>query len=38
MSIDYSTVTELAGDEISQEQLERLCHRYYWANQDACGC
>lgn len=31
MPIDYSTVTELAGDEISQEQLERLCHRYYWA-------
>jgi ubiquinone/menaquinone biosynthesis C-methylase UbiE len=31
MRIDYSTVTELAGEEISQEQLERLCHRYYWA-------
>ncbi|MFZ2486574.1 MAG: class I SAM-dependent methyltransferase [Anaerolineae bacterium] len=31
MTVDYSTVTELAGDEISQEQLERLCHRYYWA-------
>jgi SAM-dependent methyltransferase len=31
MSIDYSTVTELAGDEITEEQLERLCHRYYWA-------
>jgi ubiquinone/menaquinone biosynthesis C-methylase UbiE len=31
MPIDYSTVTEMSGDEISQEQLERLCHRYYWA-------
>lgn len=31
MQIDYSTVTELAGDDITQEQLERLCHRYYWA-------
>jgi len=31
MPVDYSTVTELAGDEITQEQLERLCHRYYWA-------
>ena len=35
MVIDYSTVTELAGDEISQEQLNRLCHRYYWAG-DYC--
>ena len=31
MTVDYSTVTELAGDEVSQEQLERLHHRYYWA-------
>ena len=31
MRIDYSTVTELSGDDITQEQLERLCHRYYWA-------
>lgn len=31
MTIDYSTVTEIAGDEISHEQLNRLCHRYYWA-------
>lgn len=35
--IDYSTVTELAGDEISQEQLERLCHRYYWAAAYSTG-
>jgi ubiquinone/menaquinone biosynthesis C-methylase UbiE len=28
---DYSTVTELAGDEITREQLERLCHRYFWS-------
>ena len=31
MAADSSTVTELACDEISHEQLERLCHRYYWA-------
>lgn len=37
MAIDYSTVTELAGDEISQEQLERLCHRYYWAGAHCVG-
>jgi ubiquinone/menaquinone biosynthesis C-methylase UbiE len=35
--IDYSTVTERAGDEISQEQLERLCHRYYWAGSYCDG-
>lgn len=26
-------VTEIAGDEISQEQLERMCDRYYWAKK-----
>ena len=35
--IDYSTVTEMAGDEITQEQLERLCHRYYWAGTYCAG-
>lgn len=29
--IDYSDVTELAEDEVSAEQVERLAHRYYWA-------
>lgn len=24
-------VTEIEGQQISQEQLERMCHRYYWA-------
>jgi len=28
---DFLSVTELAGDDVTQEQLERLCHRYYWA-------
>ena len=37
MSIDYSTVTELAGEEISSEQLDRLCHRYYWAGTYCTG-
>lgn len=35
MSQDFSTVTELAGDEVSAEQVERLAHRYYWAG-DYC--
>lgn len=33
----FLTVTELAGEEISQEQLERLCHRYYWARDYCVG-
>lgn len=31
MSKSFLTVTELAGDEISQEQLDRMHHRYSWA-------
>lgn len=31
MGNDYLDVTELAGDEVSREQIERICHRYYWA-------
>jgi SAM-dependent methyltransferase len=34
---DFSTVTELAGDEVSQEQVERICHRYYWAGGYCAG-
>lgn len=31
--VDYLSVTELSGDEVSQEQVERICHRYFWAGQ-----
>ena len=31
MELDFLSVTELAGDEVTQEQVERLCNRYYWA-------
>lgn len=31
MAVDFCSVTEMAGDEVSREQVERLCHRYYWA-------
>jgi ubiquinone/menaquinone biosynthesis C-methylase UbiE len=46
MSVNFKEVTELSGEEISYEQLQRLCNRYYWAanyckNKDvlevACG-
>lgn len=31
MNRDYQSVTELAGEEVSREQVERLAHRYLWA-------
>ena len=34
---DYLTVTELAGDDVSAEQVQRLCNRYYWAGQYCAG-
>jgi SAM-dependent methyltransferase len=37
MSVDYLPITELSGDEISHEQLERLCNRYYWAGTYSAG-
>lgn len=46
MSAEFSEVTELAGSQITAEQLERMYHRYEWAagfcgNKDvvevACG-
>jgi len=33
--LNYISVTEIAGDEVTQEQIERLCNRYYWAG---CYC
>jgi len=30
-------VTEVSGDEISREQLNRLCNRYYWAADYCAG-
>jgi SAM-dependent methyltransferase len=29
--IDYTDVTELSGDEVTREQVERICQRYFWA-------
>lgn len=29
---EFTEVTELAGSEISVEQLERMAHRYHWAS------
>ncbi|MBX9786258.1 MAG: class I SAM-dependent methyltransferase [Alphaproteobacteria bacterium] len=35
MKTNYLEVTELAGESITSEQLDRLCNRYYWA-MDYC--
>lgn len=37
MSQDFSSVTELADDEVSHEQVERLAHRYNWASSYCQG-
>jgi len=37
MDNDYVSVTEIAGDEVTQEQVDRLCNRYYWAGQYCAG-
>jgi SAM-dependent methyltransferase len=34
---DYVDVTELAGDEVSPEQVYRVCNRYYWAAEYCAG-
>jgi hypothetical protein len=28
---DYVSVTEISGDEVSQEQVQRIYNRYKWA-------
>lgn len=32
---DFLSVTEVRGDEVTREQVERACHRYHWAG---CHC
>jgi len=33
----YKNVTEMTGEEVSAEQLQRMCNRYYWAGDYAQG-
>lgn len=37
MNTDYISVTEISGDEVTHEQIERLCSRYYWAANYCTG-
>lgn len=34
----FAEVTEMAGQKISAEQLERMCNRYYWARPFIADC
>ena len=34
---DYTDVTELSGDDVTQEQIDRICQRYYWAGHYCRG-
>jgi len=34
---DFHDVTEMAGEPITAEQLDRLCHRYAWASRFCAG-
>ena len=34
---DFTGITELAGDEASREQIDRLHRRYYWAGEYSRG-
>lgn len=37
MSEDFVSLTEVAGDDVSAEQIERLARRYYWAGEYCQG-
>ena len=37
MNNDYVSVTEISGDEVTQEQIDRMCNRYYWAGEYCAG-
>lgn len=37
MTTEFITVTEIAGDSVTREQVKRLCNRYYWAGQFCTG-
>ena len=37
MTAEFLDVTEIEGQRISKEQLERICHRYHWAASQCHG-
>lgn len=37
VSIDFVSLTEVSGDDVTHEQVERLALRYYWAGDFSVG-
>ena len=37
MTLDYTELTEVSGDDVTREQVERMARRYYWAGEYCCG-
>lgn len=37
MTTDFLSLTEVSGDEVTAEQVERLARRYYWASDYCTG-
>lgn len=37
VAVSFKDITERTGDEVSSEQVQRLCDRYYWAGQYVDG-
>jgi SAM-dependent methyltransferase len=37
LTAEFLDVTEIVGQRISREQLERMCHRYHWAASQCQG-
>lgn len=33
MGNNFLDVTEISGDDVTLEQVDRICHRYYWAGE-----
>lgn len=33
MTTDFTSITEVAGDDVTAEQVDRLARRYYWAGE-----
>ena len=33
MTRNYFSVTEIAGNKVTKEQMDRMYHRYYWASR-----
>lgn len=34
---NFTVITEISGDDVTMEQIERICHRYYWAGEYCRG-